>query len=198
MIIKSAEYVKSLPDIKQLDIAPLPGIAFVGRSNVGKSSLINHLLNRKNLVKTSSTPGKTQLINFFIINSEFYFIDLPGYGFANVPVKVKQSWMDMIQNFLFSYSNLKTIIQLVDIRHKPSNDDITFQKMLRAGNLDYLVVANKVDKVKKNQIPKTLKTIQQTLSIAQKPMLHSSLKKVGKTEIWSILNKKLTTKTSDH
>jgi len=194
MIIKSAEYVKSLPDIKQLDIAALPGIAFVGRSNVGKSSLINHLLNRKNLVKTSSTPGKTQLINFFIINSEFYFIDLPGYGFANVPVKVKKSWMDMIQNFLFSYSNLKTIVQLVDVRHKPSNDDIAFQKMLQAGNLDYLVVANKADKVKKGQIPKAIKTIQQTLAISQKPILHSSLKKIGKTEIWSLLNKKLSTK----
>lgn len=192
MIIKSAEYVKSLPDIKQLDITPLPGIAFVGRSNVGKSSLINHLLNRRNLVKTSSTPGKTQLINFFIINKEFYFIDLPGYGFANVPVKVKNSWTDMIQRFLFSYTNLKTIVQLVDIRHKPSNGDIAFQKMLQAGNLDYTIIANKVDKVKKNQVPKALKTIQQTLSTTQKPILHSSLKKIGKVEIWNVLDKKLT------
>jgi GTP-binding protein len=191
MIIKSAEYVKSLPDIKQLDIPPLPGIAFVGRSNVGKSSLINHLLNRRNLVKTSSTPGKTQLINFFIINKEFYFIDLPGYGFANVPAKVKNSWIEMIQSFLFSYSNLKTIVQLVDIRHKPSSDDIAFQKMLQAGNLDYTIIANKVDKVKKNQVPKALKIIQQTLSISQKPILHSSLKKIGKVEIWNVLAEKL-------
>ena len=191
MIIKSAEYVKSLPDIKQLDIPPLPGIAFVGRSNVGKSSLINHLLNRRNLVKTSSTPGKTQLINFFIINKEFYFIDLPGYGFANVPAKVKNSWIEMIQSFLFSYSNLKTIVQLVDIRHKPSSDDIAFQKMLQAGNLDYTIIANKVDKVKKNQVPKALKTIQQTLSVSQKPILHSALKKIGKVEIWNVLAEKL-------
>jgi GTP-binding protein len=191
MIIKSAEYVKSLPDIRQLDIPPLPGIAFVGRSNVGKSSLINHLLNRRNLVKTSSTPGKTQLINFFIINKEFYFIDLPGYGFANVPTKVKNSWIEMIQSFLFSYSNLKTIVQLVDIRHKPSSDDVAFQKMLQAGNLDYTIIANKVDKVKKNQVPKALKTIQQTLSISQKPILHSSLKKIGKVEIWNVLAEKL-------
>ena len=191
MIIKSAEYVKSLPDIKQLDIPPLPGIAFVGRSNVGKSSLINHLLNRRNLVKTSSTPGKTQLINFFIINKEFYFIDLPGYGFANVPAKVKNSWIEMIQSFLFSYSNLKTIVQLVDIRHKPSSDDIAFQKMLQAGNLDNTIIANKVDKVKKNQVPKALKTIQQTLSVSQKPILHSALKKIGKVEIWNVLAEKL-------
>jgi GTP-binding protein len=191
MIIKSAEYVKSLPDIKQLDIPPLPGIAFVGRSNVGKSSLINHLLNRRNLVKTSSTPGKTQLINFFIINKEFYFIDLPGYGFANVPVKVKNSWMEMIQSFLFSYSNLKTIVQLIDIRHKPSSDDVAFQKMLQAGNLDNTIIANKVDKVKKNQVPKALKTIQQTLSVSQKPILHSALKKIGKVEIWNVLAEKL-------
>ena len=97
----------------------------------------------------------------------------------------------MIQSFLFSYSNLKTIVQLVDIRHKPSSDDVAFQKMLQAGNLDYTIIANKVDKVKKNQVPKALKTIQQTLSVSQKPILHSALKKIGKVEIWNVLAEKL-------
>lgn len=195
MIIKSAEYVKSFADIKKFDIEPLPGIAFVGRSNVGKSSLINHLLNRRNLVKTSSTPGKTQLINIFIINKAFYFIDLPGYGFASVPKSVKKSWMEMMQAFLFSYTNLRTTVQLLDIRHKPSNDDVAFQKMLQVGNLDCLLIANKLDKVKKNHVPKALKVIRQTLSTTQKPILHSTLKKIGKAEVWTVLTQKLNDET---
>ena len=183
MKITSSEYVKSFANIRSIDIPILPGIAFAGRSNVGKSSLINHLLNRKKLVKTSSTPGKTQLLNFFLINRAFYFIDLPGYGFAHVPVKVKENWMGMVHGFLFNYPDLRVVIQLLDIRHKPSRDDVAFQKLLASGNIPNLVIANKVDKMKKNQIRKSNTLIEKTLHLNRTPIFHSTLQKIGQSQI---------------
>lgn len=188
MKIKSAEYLKSFPDLKGIDQPDLPAIAFIGRSNVGKSSLINSLLNRKNLVKTSSNPGKTQLINFFLINQSFHFVDLPGYGFANVPVKIKKQWEEMIYNFLSGYTPLKLIVQLIDIRHKPTKHDIHLNHIIKGLDTDYLVIANKVDKLKKNEIPKAVKLIKQELQLEKELILHSAPKKVGKTEIWQMID----------
>ncbi|PCI24975.1 MAG: YihA family ribosome biogenesis GTP-binding protein [SAR324 cluster bacterium] len=185
MKITSAEYITSFPRITEFDLTPLPSIAFIGRSNVGKSSLINHLVNRKKLVKTSSTPGKTQLINYFLINEQFYFVDLPGYGFANVPVKVKNSWRGMIEEFLLTCPQLALIVQLVDIRHKPSREDVEFQELLRRYKLTNLVIANKADKIKKNQIQKSQKIIKEILGVRSKPIVHSALKKIGHQEIWN-------------
>lgn len=191
MKIKSAEYVRSYPDIKGIDLPDLPAIAFIGRSNVGKSSLINSLLNRKSLVKTSSNPGKTQLINFFLINNAFYFVDLPGYGFANVPVRIKKQWEDMIYNFLSGYPNLKLITQLVDIRRKPTELDIHLNHIIKGLTADSLVIANKVDKLKKSEIKKAVQKVNDALQLTDQLILHSAPKKVGKNEIWKVLEQHL-------
>lgn len=184
MKVTSAEYLKSFPSINGLDLPELPVIAFIGRSNVGKSSLINHLLNRKKLVKTSSTPGKTQLLNYFLINQKFYFVDLPGYGFASVPVGVKNSWRTMINEFLFQCPRLKLVVQLLDLRHKPSQDDVTFNRLLVENELPSLVVANKSDKVKKSLLKKSQFIVKDSLGLSKPPLLHSALKRTGSGAIW--------------
>lgn len=184
MKIISAEYIKSFTSIHNFDLPLIPAVAFIGRSNVGKSSLINNLLNRKKLVKTSSSPGKTRLINFFLINGSFYFVDLPGYGFAEVPVQIKNSWQNMIHDFLYSYPKLKLIIQLVDIRRTPNQGDVDFQKLLQSIQLPNLVIASKGDKVNKTRIQKALDEIRIILSLPQSPLLHSTLRKIGKDSVW--------------
>ncbi len=191
LVVKSAQYVKSFINIRDFDLEVMPSIAFIGRSNVGKSSLINSLLNRKKLVKTSSTPGKTQMINYFNINDRFYFIDLPGYGFAKVPVQVKANWMEMIEIFLQRCPDLKLIVQLVDIRHPPSKDDIAFQQLVRKTDRHYLVVANKTDKIKRGQVNKATNDIKKVLSLDHMPIPHSALKKTGQENIWRVIRERL-------
>ena len=180
MKVSSSEYIKSYLTVQDIECQNYPAIAFIGRSNVGKSSLINHLLNRKNLVKTSSTPGKTQLINFFLINNSIHFVDLPGYGYANVPVDVKRSWQRMIMDFLLNYKNLKLIIQLTDIRHPPSQHDIEFQQFLKLNQSPNLIVANKCDKVKKARLHQALVNIKKSLNLDSSPIPHSAPKKLEK------------------
>lgn len=170
---------------------PLPSIAFIGRSNVGKSSMINHLLQRKSLVKTSSTPGKTQLLNYFLINQQFYFIDLPGYGFAKVPLQVKKQWQQRIEEFLFQCPELKLIVQLVDARHNPSKEDIQFFQLASQSPTPLLVIANKVDKLKRSQLQKAKKTIKTDLGLKGEPLFHSAQDKTGRDEIWEQLNQSL-------
>lgn len=191
MKITSAEYIKSFTSINGFDLPELPVIAFIGRSNVGKSSLINHLLNRKKLVKTSSTPGKTQLLNFFLINKQFYFVDLPGYGFANVPVSVKAGWLTMIREFLYHYPSLKLVVQLLDLRHKPSDDDKEFSQLLVEYHRPSLIIANKSDKIKKSNLKKSLLNIKNSLGLVEMPLLHSALKKTGRDAIWKEINRVL-------
>ncbi len=191
MKVTSSEYVKSFVSIHNFDLEELPSIAFIGRSNVGKSSLINNLLNRKKLVKTSSTPGKTQLLNYFLINKSCFFVDLPGYGFASVPDAVKGSWLKMIQDYLHYCPNLRLIVQLVDIRHRPSKDDIEFQNLLKINKMPYIVVANKLDKIKKNQMIKSTKEIMKVLELTKRPLVHSALNKKGKEEIWKAIDRYL-------
>lgn len=188
MKVSSSDYVKSYISVQDIESQNYPAIAFIGRSNVGKSSLINHLLNRKNLVKTSSTPGKTQLINFFLINNSCHFVDLPGYGYANVPVAVKRSWQQMIMDFLLNYNKLKLIIQLTDIRHPPSQHDIEFQKFLKFNQLPTLTIANKCDKLKKSRLQQALANTKKTLDLDNSPIPHSALKKIGKTDIWNCID----------
>ena len=162
-------------------------VAFIGRSNVGKSTLMNNLLSRKKLVKTSGTPGKTQLINAFLINNSFYLIDLPGYGFAKVPERVKNTWKEMIMGFLFRAENLKMIFQLVDIRHEPSREDIEFFRMLEDSGMPYTLVANKADKIKKGQYAKQISIIKKKLAAGGKPVVHSSQTTEGKAELLKVL-----------
>ena len=140
-------------------------IAFAGRSNVGKSSLINMLVRRNKLARTSSTPGRTQSINFYNIDRKFYFVDLPGYGFANVPQKVKDDWAELIDTYLNYRENLIGVVQIIDSRHKPTKDDKMMVEWLQASGLSYLIVATKVDKISNNKKAKQKKIIYKDLNL---------------------------------
>ena len=187
MKIHSAEFILSAASSWQFPVPSLPEIAFAGRSNVGKSTLINSLLNRKKLVKTSSTPGKTQLINFFKINDEFYFVDLPGYGFAKVPESVSKQWQRLIEAYLQERETLRNVVLIVDSRHKPTAKDRQLKEWLDYYQRPVMIVASKIDKLKRAQIQKQLKQIKQDLSLDKTPLVHSFLEKGRRKEIWKNL-----------
>jgi len=188
MKIRSAEFILSASSPWQFPSPTLPEIAFAGRSNVGKSTLINSLLNRKKLVKTSSTPGKTQLINFFKINDKFHFVDLPGYGFAKVPETVRQQWQRLIEAYLQERESLRNVVLIIDSRHGPTSQDRQLKEWLDYYDRPVLIVASKIDKLKRGQIQKHLKIIRQDLSLDTMPLAHSSLEKGRRDEIWKNLN----------
>lgn len=185
MEIKKAEFVISAVNKAQYPGDGRPEIAFVGRSNVGKSTLINTLTNRRKLVKVSSTPGKTRLINFFLINDNMYFVDLPGYGYAKVSKKEKENWGYIMEQYLVERDQLKKIVLLVDSRHKPTGDDINMYNWIKHYNYEVLVVGTKLDKLKRNDINKNKKIIRDTLKMDKddKILLISSLNKEGKEEV---------------
>ena len=151
MIIKSSSYAVSAVKESQYPKDNLPEIALAGRSNVGKSSLINTLLKRKNLARTSSQPGKTQTLNFYLVNDEFYLVDVPGYGYAKVSQKRRQEFGEMIQDYLETRPNLKGLIILIDSRHEPTKDDIAMYEYAQCLNIPILVVCTKMDKIKKSE-----------------------------------------------
>ena len=152
MKIKSISFVKSSQSISQCPETPLPEFAFIGRSNVGKSSLINMLSNRRSLAKVSSVPGKTQLINHFLVNDNWHLVDLPGYGWAKVGLKVKEKWEKDINNYLFHRENLFCVFVLVDARHDPQKNDLGFMQWLAENGIPFMVVFTKADKVSNNKI----------------------------------------------
>ena len=156
-------------------------IAFAGRSNVGKSSLLNLLTHRKNLARVSGSPGKTRTINFYLIDGEFRIVDLPGYGYAKVSKSVSEGWGDMMETYLGNRHNLLKVVQLVDIGHAPSKQDIEMYSYLRHYGLDGLVVATKADKISRNQMQKQVKLIRETLKLSgdDKVIPVSSLKRTG-------------------
>lgn len=151
MIIKKAQFVTSVADIKQTPESSLPIVAFVGRSNVGKSSLINAITNTKNLAKTSSMPGRTRLVNYFLINDAIHFVDLPGYGYAQAGKEHKERWANLLESYLRSNQNIKLILLLVDIRHTPTEQDKQMMRYLFHYNMPFKIVATKADKVPKKQ-----------------------------------------------
>lgn len=156
----------------------------VGRSNVGKSSFINTLINRKNFARTSATPGKTQTLNFFLINDEFYIVDVPGYGFARVSKKLKNKFGMIIEDYLESRHNLRNVFMLVDFRHKPTSDDVMMYNFLKYYNIPVTIVATKADKVKKSMYDKNKNFITKELGISDDDIiLFSTITKVGKEEI---------------
>lgn len=165
MKINNPQYICSAANEEDYPHHMLPEIALAGRSNVGKSSLINNLVNHKKLAHTSSKPGKTQTINFYQIDRKFYFVDLPGYGFAKVPEHVKDEWGKMIETYLFNRRNLEGVILLVDARHKPTKDDRMMYDWLLEMGVPTLVAATKVDKVKKSQVQKQEKVIKEALEL---------------------------------
>ena len=143
----------------------MPEIALSGRSNVGKSSLINTLLNRKNLARTSSQPGKTQTLNFYLVNDEFYLVDVPGYGYARVSQKKRQEFGEMIQDYLETRSNLKGLVILIDSRHEPTKDDIAMYNYAQYLNLPILVVCTKIDKIKRSQVNKVMSRLKKNIDL---------------------------------
>nr|WP_254908684.1 ribosome biogenesis GTP-binding protein YihA/YsxC [Clostridium tyrobutyricum] len=183
--IKQAEFIISAVKKNQYPNDNFKEIAFVGRSNVGKSSLINTIVNRRKLVKVSSSPGKTRLVNFFMINNEFYFVDLPGYGYAKVSKSEKDKWSKIIETYLVGRHQLKAIVLLVDSRHKPTNDDIMMYKWIEYYKYKILIVATKIDKISKNQLNKNLNIIKNSFGLKPdyKILTFSSLKKQGKEEL---------------
>jgi GTP-binding protein len=193
MKIVSAEFMISAVSDQQYPRGDLPEIAFVGRSNVGKSSLINSLLNRKKLVKTSATPGKTQMINFFDVNHEFVCADLPGYGFAKVPKAVQKKWQSLVEQYLTSRENLRTVIFIVDIRRKPTDLDLHMQEWLEQYEVDYILVATKADKLSQAEQSKQLKQIRQAFlkDARQEMVAYSSKNQRGRKELWKLLQKRI-------
>ena len=194
MKIQSAEFILSVAKASQLPKTTMPEIAFCGKSNVGKSTLINSLLKRKNLVKTSSVPGKTQLINFFLINQSYHFVDLPGYGFARVPVHVRQGWKILIESYLKGRENLKAAVLIIDSRHGATEQDMALYEWFQHEERPVIVIANKIDKLKSNQVRKQLQSIQKSFALELEPLQHSSLKRIGYSQIWQELQDKLQAK----
>ena len=172
------------PDIDENEIA------FAGRSNVGKSSLINSLLNRKNLARTSSNPGKTVTINFYHINNEFYLVDLPGYGYARASETERAKWGKMIEKYLSTRENLKLIVFLIDIRHAPTKDDIMMYDYIVRNGFNPVIAATKLDKIKRSQRDKQLKLIRETLNAPKDTVIipHSAIDKSGREELLSLLS----------
>lgn len=168
-------------------------VAFAGRSNVGKSSLLNLLTGRKKLARVSGSPGKTRTINFYIINDEFRIVDLPGYGYAKVSKSVSSGWGEMMENYLENRPNLLKVIQLVDIRHAPSKQDVEMYNYLRHYGLDGIVVATKADKISRNQMSKQIKLIRQTLKLSpeDKVLPVSALKRTGHEELLDVIEELL-------
>ncbi len=185
MIIRSAKFVCSAVTPQQYPPADLPEVAFAGRSNVGKSSLINKILNRRKLVRTSKTPGRTQLVNFFEINGIYRFVDLPGYGYARVPDEVRKRWRPMVETYLTSRATMRGIVLLLDLRRMPSKEDLTFWHWLQAKSIEVISVITKVDKLSKNKRSKQIADIANILGCEVEELLQfSAVSGEGKDDLW--------------
>jgi GTP-binding protein len=188
MIIKSAEFIKSAVKPAQYPDAVLPEFAFTGRSNVGKSSLINTLVNRKRLVKTSATPGRTQLINFFLINKTFSFVDLPGFGYAKVPASVRKKWGPMIETYLSTRKTLKGVALIMDVRRIPGLQDLNFIEWLYYYNIPGILILTKADKLSKTKQLTQQATIAKALSVDKDDLiLFSAKSRLGKDAVWDAI-----------
>ncbi len=189
MKINSVKYVTSAVRKSQYPTDNKPEFLLVGRSNVGKSSFINAIVNRKNIARTSAIPGKTQTLNFYLINDDFYFIDVPGYGFAKVSKHLKNKFGLIIEEYLKERDNLKNVFMIIDFRHKPTDDDVLMYNYLKYYNIPVTIVATKSDKVSKNNYGKNKDLIRDTLNISSSDnlVLFSAINKEGKQEIYDIL-----------
>lgn len=189
MKIKNSSFVISAVKKAQYPADELPELAFVGRSNVGKSSIINMLLNRKGLAKTSGTPGKTQLVNFFDIDGLFRFVDLPGYGFAKVSKSVKEGWGIIINEYLSSRQTLLEVVLLLDIRHKPTQDDLNMWGWILQSGFKGMVVCTKADKLSRSAMAKQRAMIARTIGIpAENIIVTSATSRCGKYDFWDAAN----------
>ena len=169
---------------------PYYEVAFAGKSNVGKSSLINALMNRKALARTSSQPGKTQTINFYNINDAMYLVDLPGYGYANANIEIKAKWGKMIENYLHTSTKLKAVFLLIDIRHQPSDNDVLMYDWMVNQGFAPIIIATKVDKLKRSQVEQHIRVIEETLQVEPDTLVipFSAETKQGREEIWEVID----------
>lgn len=195
MVIKSAELETVCGITSRLPENTLPEFAFAGKSNVGKSSLINGLMNRKSLARTSSQPGKTQTINFYLINKEWYFVDLPGYGYAKVSKETKAKWGQMIERYLKKSANLRAIFLLIDIRHEPTANDREMYQWIVSNGYEPVIIATKADKISRGKYQKHIGIIKKGLQVrpGTEVFPFSALNKAGRDEIWAYLDNLLET-----
>ena len=193
MIIKSAELETVCGITSTLPETEMPEIAFAGKSNVGKSSLINGLLNRKSLARTSSQPGKTQTINYYNINHDLYFVDLPGYGYAQVSVEIRAKWGKMVERYLHTSKQLRLVFLLIDIRHEPSENDCIMYDWIVKNGYEPVIIATKLDKIKRSQIQKNLKIIRQKIQPVEGTIIipFSAQTKQGKEELLQLIEDRI-------
>ena len=189
MIIRTVELETVCGPTSALPDNSLSEVAFAGRSNVGKSSLINSLVNRKSLARTSSSPGKTQTINFYNVNDALYLVDLPGYGYAKASEQVKQQWARMIERYLRGSKVLKTVFVLVDIRHEPGKNDLVMYDWVKQSGYTPLIIATKADKIKRSQLAGQLKLLREGLGCGKDTTIipYSAVTKQGRDEIWDLI-----------
>lgn len=185
--------------MEQFPTTGYPEIAFAGKSNVGKSSLINTLINRKALARTSSQPGKTRTINYYNVEDLLYFVDLPGYGYAKASKTSREEWGKMIENYLKKRVELKLVVLLIDIRHAPSENDKLMLNWIRANNFEPIIITTKADKIKRSQLIKHMNIIKKELNLKATDVIipFSSVDKQGKEEIWEVFEDKLKSLLSD-
>ena len=189
--VNKAEFIKSAASPKQFIQSSIPSVVFAGKSNVGKSSVINRMLNRKNFARVGASPGKTIHVNYFFIDQKIYFVDLPGYGYAKVSKAEKERWGKLMENYFQDEGGLITVgVLIVDIRHKPTENDLTMHRWFRESGCPEIVVANKLDKLKKSQVEPAIQLIRETMELTEEDILvpFSTEKGTGKEELISLLN----------
>ena len=191
MVIKNVSLETVCGITSRLPENSLPEIAFAGKSNVGKSSLINAVMNRKSLARTSAQPGKTQTINFYNVNDAFYLVDLPGYGYAKVSEEVKAKWGKMVERYLRQSRQLKAVFLLIDIRHEPSANDRQMYDWIISQGYHPIIIATKLDKLKRSQVPSALKTVREGLKAGKETIIlpFSALTKQGREEIYEVIDR---------
>ncbi len=191
MVIKNVSLETVIGVTSKIPQNELPEIAFAGKSNVGKSSLINALMNRKSLARTSAQPGKTQTINFYNINDALYFVDLPGYGYAKVSQQEKEKWGRMIERYLHQSNVLKAVFLLIDIRHDPSANDKTMYEWILANGFHPIIIATKADKINRSQLQKQIKAVRQGLGAGKDTVVlpFSAQTKQGREEIYEVIDR---------
>lgn len=187
MKIKKVEFLTSVADAASLPKLSIPSVAFAGRSNVGKSSLINALLNRKNIARISSAPGKTRMINFFTINDKLRMVDLPGYGFAKLPQKMQNQWQQLIESFLLNNNTLRLVFVIIDIRRSLMEVDIQLLEWLDYNGLNSQIILTKCDKVSKSEALKICKALAKQKTLINEPILFSAVKRIGISEAWKAI-----------
>ncbi len=190
MVIKNVNLETVIGVTSKIPQNHMPEIAFAGKSNVGKSSLINALMNRKSLARTSAQPGKTQTINFYNINNELYFVDLPGYGYAKVSIAEKEKWGKMIERYLRQSKMLTAVFLLIDIRHEPSANDRQMYEWIEANGFEPIIIATKSDKITRSQLAKHVKMVREGLAVKKDTMVipFSAKSKQGREEIYALID----------